>query len=102
MSHTEADRWPPKERTCYSHRTMRVAPLLALFATACAPSLAFNQTFLTPEEVKLAPNGYASLRTTGESFDLGPIKAQEKVGDRLGILKVHGAYILVGDGFQHA
>lgn len=81
-------------------RTSIGAVLLAL--TACAPTLTFNQTFLVPEELKLAQNGYASLKSTGESFDLGPIKAQEKSSDRLSILKVHGAFILVGDGYQHA
>jgi hypothetical protein len=64
--------------------------------------LIFNQSFLVPEDLKLAPNGYASLKSTGESFDLSPIKAREKNVDRIQILKVHGAYLLVGDGFQHA
>ena len=80
-----------------------VGSLIALvLSTACAPTLTFNQSFLVPEELKLAGNGYASLKSTGESFDLSPIKAAEKSGDRLQILKVHGAYVLVGDGFQHA
>jgi hypothetical protein len=75
---------------------------VALLISACAPSLVFNQTFLVPEDLKLAPNGYASLKSTGESLDLGPIKAQEKGADRVQIIKVHGAYVLVGDGFQRA
>ena len=81
---------------------MRVAPLLALFAAACAPTLATNQTFLASEELKLAPTGHAALKTTGEDFDLSPIKAQEKSADRVSVLKVHGAYFVLGEGFQHA
>ncbi len=77
-------------------------PLVALALAACAPTLTFNQSFLVPEELKLAPNGYASLKSTGESFDLSPIKAQEKNVDRVQVLKVHGSYLLVGDGFKHA
>ena len=76
---------------------------LAALATACAPTLRFNQTFLAPEDLKLAKNGYASLKSTGESFDLSPIKAQEiGASDRVVVLKVHGSYILVGDGFAKA
>jgi hypothetical protein len=75
--------------------------ILALALAACAPTLISNQSFLVPEELKLAPNGYASLKSTGESFDLGPIKSQETKTDRIQILKVHGTYVLVGDGFQH-
>src|SRR5436309_15987080 len=80
----------------------RPLALAALVLAGCAPSLTFNQTFLVPEDVKLAPNGYASLKSTGESFDLSPIKAQEKSAERIQIIKVHGAYVLVGDGFQRA
>jgi len=76
--------------------------LVALLASACAPSLTFNQTFLVPEDLRLASNGYASLKSTGESFDLSPIKSQEKNADRVQVLKIHGAYLLVGDGFQKA
>src|SRR5258706_602548 len=80
---------------------MRRIPIIALLAlAACAPTLTFNQSFLVPEELKLAPNGYASLKSTGESFDLGPIKAQETKTDRVEILKVHGTYVLVGDGYK--
>lgn len=74
----------------------------ALALAACAPALTANQSFLVPEELKLAPNGYASLKTTGESFDLSPIKAREPRAERVQILKVHGTYVLVGDGFRHA
>jgi hypothetical protein len=80
-------------------RILAGAVLIAL--TACAPTLTFNQSFLVPEDLKLAPNGYASLKSTGESFDMGPIKAVEKSSDRVQILKVHGSYIVVGDGYQH-
>ena len=80
---------------------MRRISILFLFGlAACAPTLTFNQSFLVPEELKLAPNGYASLKSTGESFDLGPIKAQETKTDRVQILKVHGTYVLVGDGYK--
>jgi hypothetical protein len=77
--------------------------LAALLFAGCAPTLFFNQSFLTAEELKLARNGYASLKSTGETFDLSPIKAQEpNAGDRVAILKMHGAYLAVGDGFTHA
>ena len=78
----------------------RISMLIALAVAACAPTLIFNQSFLVPEELKLAPNGYASLKSTGESFDLGPIKQQETKTDRIQILKIHGTYVLVGDGFK--
>jgi hypothetical protein len=81
---------------------MRRIALVALVLAGCAPALTYNQSFLVPEQVKLAPNGYASLKSTGESFDLGPIRAQESKADRVEILKVHGTYLLVGDGYQHA
>jgi hypothetical protein len=69
----------------------------------CAPTLRFNQTWLSSEELKLARNGYVSLKSTGESIDLAPIKAQETgTGERIVILKVHGSYLIVGDSFKHA
>lgn len=76
--------------------------ILALALAACAPTLIANQSFLVPEELKLAPSGYASLKSTGETFDLGPIKKEEPKTDRIQILKVHGTYVLVGEGFHHA
>src|SRR3954470_23582545 len=82
------------------NRPLAIAALAA--AIGCAPSLTFNQTFLVPEDLKVAPNGYASLKSTGESFDLTPIKTQERSAERVQILKVHGTYVLVGDGFQKA
>ena len=80
----------------------RTAAILALTLAACAPALTFNQSFLVPEDLKVAPNGYASLKSTGESFDLGPIRAQETKTDRISVLKIHGTYLLVGDGYKHA
>jgi hypothetical protein len=80
----------------------RISILVALALAACAPTLIGNQSFLVSEELKLAPSGYASLKSTGESFDLGPIKAQEPKSDRIQILKIHGSYVLVGDGFRKA
>lgn len=81
---------------------MSKTAVVALVLTACAPALTFNQSFLVPEDLRIAPNGYASLKSTGESFDLGPIRSQETKTDRIQILKVHGTYVLVGDGYQHA
>jgi hypothetical protein len=80
----------------------RISILIALAVAACAPTLIANQSFLVSEELKLAPSGYASLKSTGESFDLGPIKSQESKSDRIQILKIHGSYVLVGDGFRRA
>ena len=81
-----------------------VAPLalcLLFGGMGCAQTLFFNQTFLVPEDLKLSPNGYASLKSTGESFDFTPIKAQEpKAADRVTLLKVRGTYVVVGDGFR--
>ena len=73
-------------------------PILAL--AACAPTLIANESSLVPEELKLSPTGYAILKSTGESFDLGPLKKEEPKADRIQILKVHGTYLLVGDGFR--
>ena len=42
--------------------------IAALALAACAPTLTFNQSFLVPEELKVAPNGYASLKSTGEKL----------------------------------
>lgn len=80
----------------------RISMLAALAFAACAPTLISNQSFLVSEELKLAPSGYASLKSTGETFDLGPVKKQEPKTDRIQILKIHGAYVLVGDGFRKA
>src|SRR5260370_10469316 len=77
-------------------------PIAALALAACAPALISNQTFLVPEELKLAPNAYASLKSTGETFDLGAIKQEEAKTDRIDIIKIHGTYLLVGDGYRHS
>jgi hypothetical protein len=74
----------------------------AVAAGGCAPTLTGNQSFLVPEELRIAPNGYASLKSTGESFDLTAIKSQEKPTERVEVLKVHGTYILAGDGWKRA
>ena len=77
-----------------------LAPLLAL-ASACTPTLFMNRSFLVPEELRLSRGNYASLKSTGETFDLAPIKAQEPgMGDRVTVLEVRGTYLLVGDGFR--
>ena len=95
-------------RIQFSTPSALVPAILALLGSlgtlaSCAPTLRFNQTWLASEELKLARNGYASLKSTGESFDLQPIKAQETgTGERIVVLKVHGSYLIVGDGFKHA
>jgi hypothetical protein len=77
-----------------------VAALLVL-AAGCAPKLYFNQTFLVSEELKVTRTGYVSLKSTGEVFDLSPIRNQEPgAGDRILLAKVHGTYLVVGDGFR--
>lgn len=75
---------------------------LLTVALGCAPKLYFNHSFLVPEELKVTRSGYVSLKSTGESFDFAPIKAQEpRAGERLLLVKVHGTYLVVGDGFRH-
>jgi hypothetical protein len=83
-------------------RTEFAAFAAALLSAGCAPTLASNQSFLTPEDLKIAPNGYASLKTTGETFDLGPIQKEENRVDRIEIVKLHGNFIVIGDGYKHA
>ncbi len=76
---------------------------LALSGAACTPTLFMNRSFLVPEELKLSPTGFASLKSTGETFNLTPIKAAEpSMGDRVLVLEVHGSYVLVGDGWKRA
>ena len=85
------------------HRSLSLAAAsLALsLGTACTPTLFVNRSFLVPEELRLSNTGYASLKTTGETFDLNKIKAQEPgMGDRVTVLEVHGTYLVVGDGFR--
>src|SRR6478735_3504392 len=74
---------------------------LAALSAACAPTLHFNQSYLVAEELKLSSKNYASLKSTGESFDLAPIAAQEGKVERVIVLKVHGTYLLAGEGFKH-
>jgi len=82
-------------------RTLVLCALAAAPGMGCAPTLFFNRSFLTAEELKLNKDGYASLKSTGETFDLGPIKALEAAaGDRVLVLEVHGTYLLVGDNFK--
>ena len=75
-------------------------PALAV-AAGCAPKLRFNQSFLVSEELKVTRSGFVSLKSTGESFDLSPIAAQEPAVERVVLLKVHGVYLLTGHGFRH-
>jgi hypothetical protein len=71
-------------------------------AVGCAPTVAFNQSFLTPEQLKVAPNGYVSLKSTGETIDLGPIQKEESArADRVEAVKVHGTFVLAADGWKH-
>lgn len=77
------------------------AGLALVGAAGCAPTLHFNQSFLVAEELKLSSKGYASLKSTGESFDLQPIQQQEGKVERVVLLKVHGSYLVVGEGFKH-
>jgi hypothetical protein len=72
----------------------------ALALAACAPTLRFNQTWLTQSEAKISDKGFASLSITGETFDLGPIRQLEGKVDKVIVMKVHGTYFLVGDGFK--
>ena len=74
---------------------------LALGAAGCAPTLRFNQSFLTAEELKLSDKGFASLKSTGETFDLAPIRKEEGKVDKVILLKVHGTYFIAGEGFRH-
>lgn len=82
---------------------MNRAALVGVAAAAlsgCAPTLFFNQSFLASEELKLTKDGYASLKSTGETFDLTPIKSQEAKADRILVIKIHGSYLVAGEGFK--
>jgi len=72
----------------------------ALALGGCTPTLLFNQTFLVSEDLKVTSSGYVSLKSTGETFDLSPIRAIERGGDRVVLAKVHGTFIVTGDGFR--
>ncbi|MGI5862769.1 MAG: hypothetical protein ACOX6T_12025 [Myxococcales bacterium] len=82
---------------------MRSFPRLVvlLLALGCAPKLRFNQSFLVAEELKVARSGFVSLKSTGESFDFAPIAAKEPGAKRVVLVKLHGTYLLTGDGFRH-
>ncbi len=87
-------------RTALSLALLALAPLSGM---GCTPTLFMNRSFLVPEELKLSSTGYASLKSTGETFDLTPIKAQEsRMGERVQVLEVHGSYVLIGDGWKKA
>ena len=73
---------------------------LGLGAVGCAPTLRFNQTYLTQVELKVSDKGRAALSTTGEVFDLGPIKKAEGKADKVLLIKVHGTYFIAGEGFR--
>ena len=85
-------------------RSLALAALfLSLAGMGCTPTLFMNRSFLVPEELKLSPTGFASLKSTGETFNLTPLKAQEPtMGDHIQVLEVHGSYVLVGEGWKHA
>ena len=88
-------------RTAHSLALAALTALTALAGAGCTPTLFMNRSFLVPEELKLSNTGYASLKSTGETFDLTPIKVQEaKATERLLVLEVHGSYIIVGDGWK--
>lgn len=84
------------------HKPFLAAASLAFaLGMGCTPTLFMNRSHLVPEELRLNKTGYASLKSTGETFDLTPIKAQEPaMGDRVTVLEVHGTYLIVGDGFR--
>jgi hypothetical protein len=73
---------------------------LAAGALGCAPKLYFNQTFHYREELKVTEKGYASLASE-ETFDLGPIRKLETKFDRVQVIKLHGSFFLVGEGFKN-
>jgi hypothetical protein len=69
-------------------------------ALGCAPKLYFDQTFHMKEELKVTDKGYASLASE-ETFDLGPVIKAEKRLDRVLVIKLHGTFFLIGDGFRN-
>ena len=85
-----------------NRKLARSASMLALLlGMGCTPTLFMNRSFLVPEEIRLSKTGYGSLKSTGETFDLTPIKAQEPgMGERVTVLEVHGTYLVVGEGFR--
>lgn len=80
---------------------LTLACVTALALGACTPKLLFNQTFLVSEDLRVTSAGYVSLKSTGETFDISPIRLIEGGrGERVVIAKVHGSFILTGDGFH--
>ena len=84
------------------HRIASAAVLACalICAAGCAPTLTFNRSYLVSEEVKVAQDGYGSIKSTGETFNLGPIRALEKPVDHVQLIETHGSWLLVGDGYQ--
>ncbi|MBI5546137.1 MAG: hypothetical protein HY901_19775 [Deltaproteobacteria bacterium] len=83
-------------------RRILLISLLAVVACGCTPKLLLNQTFLVSEDLKLTPSGFISLKSTGETFDLSPIRRLEPdAGERVVIGKVRGVFLATGDGFRH-
>ena len=81
--------------------TLALFAFAALNAAACAPTLHFNQSFLAAEDMRVSDKGFASLQSTGESFDLTPILKAEGRAARVIVLKLHGSYLLTGEGFKN-
>ena len=76
---------------------------LAIAATAagCASTMTFNQSFLASEDLKIAQKGFVSLKSTGETFDFSGIREAEPNAKNIVLIKVHGTFLAVGDGFSH-
>jgi hypothetical protein len=78
-----------------------VVSSILVFSAGCASKTFFNQSFLTSEELKLSANsGYVSLKSTGETMDLSGIRTAEPGAKNIVIIKVHGTFIVTGDGFR--
>jgi hypothetical protein len=82
-------------------RFLFLTVLAACLTTAgCAPRTYINQSFLSSEDLKIGQTGLVSLKSTGETIDVSGIKAIEPDAKGVVIIKVHGSYIITGDGFQ--
>ena len=73
---------------------------VAALAVGCAPKTYLNQSFLTSEELKTGSTGYVSLKSTGETMDLGGLLKEEPDARSLVLIKIHGVYIITGEGFK--
>jgi hypothetical protein len=81
--------------------TRSALTLALLSGMGCTPTLFSNRSYLVSEELRLSKSNYASLKSTGETFDLSPIKAQEPgMSDRVTVLEVRGTWLLAGDGMR--